>query len=83
MAIPSSNGKTVLVTGINGFIASVLGQHLLSKGYNLRGTTRRIASTEGLLKGAYAPYSDRVKIFEVPDMTISGAFDEAASGMFL
>ncbi|KAH9221212.1 hypothetical protein DL95DRAFT_382081 [Leptodontidium sp. 2 PMI_412] len=77
MSIPESNGKTVLVTGINGYIASVLGLHLLSKGYSLRGTTRRASSAEPLLKGPYALYSERVKIYEVPDMTIDGAFDEA------
>ncbi|KAH6695933.1 hypothetical protein BKA61DRAFT_623585 [Leptodontidium sp. MPI-SDFR-AT-0119] len=81
MPIAKSNGKTVLVTGINGYIASVLGLHLLSKGYSLRGTSRRAASAESLLKGPYAAYSDRVKIYEVPDMTIDGAFDEAAKGV--
>ncbi|KAK0102023.1 hypothetical protein ONS95_001172 [Cadophora gregata] len=78
MSIPESNGKTVLVTGINGYIASVLGFRLLTKGYSLRGTSRRAASAEPLLKGPYAAYIDRVKIYEVPDMTIDGAFDEAA-----
>jgi nucleoside-diphosphate-sugar epimerase len=78
MAIPASNGKTILITGINGYIASVLGLHLLQKGYSLRGTSRRTATVEPLLKGAYAAYQDRVKIYEVPDMTVAGAFDEAA-----
>lgn len=81
MAIPESNGKTVLITGINGYIASVLGVHLLSKGYSLRGTSRRAASTEPLLKGPYAPYSERVQMYDVPDMTVDGAFDEAVKGM--
>jgi nucleoside-diphosphate-sugar epimerase len=80
MAIAPSNGKTVLITGINGYIASVLGLALLEKGYTLRGTSRRIASSEPLLKGPYAPYAERVKIYEVPDMTVDGAFDEAAKG---
>jgi nucleoside-diphosphate-sugar epimerase len=80
MAIPPRNGKTVLITGINGYIASVLGLALLEKGYSLRGTSRRIASTEPLLKGPYAPYADRIKIYEVPDMTVDGAFDEAVKG---
>jgi len=83
MSIAESNGKTVLVTGINGYIASVLGFDLLSKGYNLRGTSRSAASTESLLKGPYAAYGDRVKIYQVPDMTIDGAFDEAAKGLHL
>ncbi|TGO81552.1 hypothetical protein BPOR_1107g00010 [Botrytis porri] len=81
MAIPSSNNKTVLITGINGYIASVLGLQLLQAGYSIRGTTRRISSAEPLLKGPYAPYIDRVKIYEVPDMTVSGAFDEAVKGV--
>ena len=80
MALPASNGKTVLVTGINGYIASVLGLLLLTKGYSIRGTTRRSASSEPLLKGPYAPYRDRVQIFEIADMTADGAFDEAAKG---
>lgn len=81
MAFPPSNGKTVLITGINGYIASVLGLHLLLKGYSIRGTSRRASSTDALLKGPYAPYSERVKIYSVPDMTIDGAFDEAAKGI--
>ncbi|PQE31400.1 hypothetical protein CJF32_00001967 [Rutstroemia sp. NJR-2017a WRK4] len=82
MAIPESNGKTLLITGINGYIASVLADHLLKKGYSIRGTTRRIASTEPLLRGPWAPYQERIKIYEVPDMTINGAFDESSKGKF-
>lgn len=82
MSIPASNGKTVLITGIGGYIAGVLGHLVLTKGYHVRGTTRKAASLEPLLKGAYAPYADRVKIYEVPNMTVDGAFDEAAKGMF-
>jgi nucleoside-diphosphate-sugar epimerase len=81
MSIPESNGKTLLITGINGYIASVLGQLVLSKGYSLRGTTRRVSSSESLLSGPYAAFKDRVEIFEVSDMTIDGAFDEAAKGI--
>ncbi|KAF8857237.1 NAD(P)-binding protein [Acephala macrosclerotiorum] len=81
MAIPASDGKTVLITGINGYIAGVLGLHLLSKGYSIRGTSRRAASAEPLLKGPYALYAERVKIYEVPDMTVDGAFDEAVKGV--
>ena len=80
MSLPDSNGQTLLITGINGYIASVLGALILSKGYFLRGTTRRAASAEPLLTGPYAAYKDRIKIFEVPDMTVDGAFDEAAKG---
>lgn len=80
MAIPESNGKTVLITGINGYIASVLGLHLLQKGYSVRGTARRASSADPLLTGPYAPYGSRVDMYEVPDMTVDGAFDEATKG---
>lgn len=82
MALPASNGKTVLITGINGYIASVLAQLLLTKGYSIRGTTRRSAASEPFLNGPWAPYKERVQIYEVSDMTASGAFDEAAKGMY-
>lgn len=81
--IPASNGKTVLISGINGYIASVLGLQLLSKGYSIRGTARKIGTTDALVRGPYAPfgpYGDRVQIYEVADMTVSGAFDEAVKG---
>jgi len=83
MALPTSNGKTILITGINGYIASVLGQLLISKGYSIRGTTRRTVSSDPLLKGPYALYKERIQIYEVPDMTSTGAFDEAAKGAYL
>lgn len=82
MAISESNNKTVLITGINGYIASVLGLHLLSKGYSIRGTARKASTTEALLKGPYASYAERVKMYSVPDMTVDGAFDDASKGMF-
>lgn len=80
MSLPESNGQTLLITGINGYIASVLGHLLLTKGYNIRGTARKAASTQPLLDGAYKAFKERVEIFEVPDMTVDGAFDEPVKG---
>lgn len=81
--LPPSNGKTVLITGLNGYIASHIGQQLLSKGYTLHGTTRRPESLTALLTGPYATYhaAQRIKVFPVPDMTVPGAFDAAAAGV--
>ena len=81
MSLSPSNGKTLLVTGINGYIASSLGELILSKGYNLRGTSRSLHSTDPLVNGALAAYSARIEILEVPDMTIPGAFDKAVKGV--
>jgi GDP-D-mannose dehydratase len=58
MALLASNGKTVLITGINGYIASVLGELLVSKGYSIRDTTCRTVVLDPLLKGLYAPYKE-------------------------
>jgi len=82
MAISESNGQTILITGINGYIASALGQLVLSNGYSLRGTSRSVKSALPLLTGAYAAYSDRVEIIEIPSMTAEGAFDEAVKGEY-
>ena len=80
MSSSQSNGKTVLVTGINGYIASVLGLQILSRGYNLRGTSRSKDRAAALLDHAYKNYASRVEIFEVQDITEPGAFDEAVKG---
>ncbi len=81
MDIPPSNGKTILITGINGYIASVLGHLLLTKGYHIRGTSRTLNSTKALLEGAFKPYASRVDIVKVPDISDLGAFDEAVQGI--
>ena len=80
MSLSDSNRKTVLVTGINGYIASVLGLQILSKGYKLRGTCRSKDRVAVLLEGVYKDYASRVEIFEVEDITEPGAFDEAVRG---
>ncbi|MCJ1394595.1 hypothetical protein MMC18_007475, partial [Xylographa bjoerkii] len=81
MSSTKSDGKIVLVSGINGYIASTIGLDLLKKGYTLRGTSRSAHSADALLKGAYKDYVDRVQMVSVPDMTIPGAFDEAVKGV--
>ena len=72
--------KTVLITGINGYIASVIGLHVLCRGYKLRGTARSKDCAAALLERAYKKYASRVEIVEVQDITEPGAFDEAVKG---
>ena len=83
-SLPPSNDKLVLISGINGYIASSIGMQLLEKGYSIRGTARSAKSTQALVEGPYAQYAhaspSRVQILEVPDMTVDGAFDEAVKG---
>ena len=80
MAMPDFNGNTLLVTGLNGFVGAVLGKHVLSKGYKLRGTVRRLESVENIIKGPLAIYKARVEIIQIPNMTAPGAFDEVVTG---
>ena len=80
MSIAADSGKIVLVSGINGFIASRIGYDLLKKGYALRGTSRSQHSADALINGAYKEYKGKVEMVAVPDMTIPGAFDAAVKG---
>lgn len=82
MSLPTCNGKTILITGINGYIASRIGHDLLKRGYKIRGTSRSKPSTEALLNGAYNEFAGRVEMVAVPDMTVPGAFDEAVKGVY-
>lgn len=75
-----SDRKVVLVTGINGFIASRIGMDLLEKGYRLRGTVRQFRNSQSLLEGAYKAYASDIEIYEVKDFTVEGCFREAVRG---
>jgi nucleoside-diphosphate-sugar epimerase len=79
-SLPASNGKTILITGITGYIASTIGMLALSKGYSIRVTSRSESNVAALREGPYKPYVSRVSIVEVPDITVPGAFDSAVKG---
>ncbi|EED16466.1 NAD dependent epimerase/dehydratase, putative [Talaromyces stipitatus ATCC 10500] len=74
----------VLVTAVNGFIASWTAKVFLDAGYNVRGTTRSAKSAATVLEAdpfkEYAA-SGRFTIFQVPDITLPGAFDDAVRGV--
>ena len=80
MASDGSREKVVLVTGINGFIASRIGMDLLEKGYHLRGTVRNVSSAKRLLDGAYKAYAFKIEIVQVKDFTMEGCFEKAVKG---
>ncbi|KAI9830864.1 MAG: hypothetical protein M1826_004293 [Phylliscum demangeonii] len=77
---PRPNGKIAVVTGVNGYIASVLGHDLLAKGYKVRGTVRSRASGQALADGAYRSFGSQFEIVQVPDITAPHAFDEVVKG---
>ena len=79
--IPSPNNKLVLMSGVNGYIASKTAEAFLEAGFNVRGTSRFIKSTHALAAALF-PYVDagRFSVVEVPDITTPGAFDDAVKG---
>ncbi len=81
MSLPLCNGKTVLISGINGYIASNIGLELLRKGYTVRGTSRSATAKDGLLAVAFEGYESRYEHNVVVDITEKGAFEEAVKGI--
>ncbi|KAF8847321.1 NAD(P)-binding protein [Acephala macrosclerotiorum] len=82
MSLPTPNNQIVVITGVNGYIASVTAKTFLEAGYAVRGTSRSKSSSEGLLKALHEYVeAGRLEIVEVPDITIDGAFDEAVKGV--
>ena len=79
--VPPWNGKTVLITGINGYIASTLGLLLLQSGYAVRGTIRDATKAQRLLDGPYARYRDRFELVVIPDMSTDSSLDHAVVGV--
>ena len=79
--LPPWNGKTVLITGINGYIASALGLFLLQRGYKVRGTVRHAKRAQRLLNGAYAPYGDRFEMLVVFGVFADKSLDQAVAGV--
>jgi nucleoside-diphosphate-sugar epimerase len=76
----SSKGL-VLISGVNGFIASRTAESFLKAGYSVRGTVRSLSSGKAL-QNVLAEYasSGKFELAEVPDITVDGAFDEAVKG---
>jgi nucleoside-diphosphate-sugar epimerase len=89
LPIPSVNStKIVLITGINGYIASHIGLLFLKSGYTVHGTSRSQSSAHRLLDpdpdspGPFHPYAAQYQHLIVPDITAPGAFDEAVRGVY-
>ena len=74
-------GSIILVTGVNGYIASHVADQLIQAGYIVRGTTRDIAKTawvKKMFEDRYGP--GKFGAVVVNDMAEPGAFDEACKG---
>jgi nucleoside-diphosphate-sugar epimerase len=74
-------GETVLITGVNGLIASHIADQLLAAGYAVRGTVRS-TSKNAWMKQYFATRhpEEQFTLVEVPDISVSGCFDDAVKG---
>jgi len=76
-------GSTVLVTGVNGLIASHIADQLLQAGYSVRGTVRNLSKCAWMTSFFAQRYPSSNVTFElahVPDISQDGCFDNAVRG---
>ncbi|KAL5366542.1 hypothetical protein BJX96DRAFT_182774 [Aspergillus floccosus] len=75
-------GGLVLVTGVNGFLASHLALNLLERGYKVRGTVRSQDKADWITEAVTKRYPDAAfETVVVPNISAPGAFDEAIRGV--
>ncbi|KAK8162335.1 hypothetical protein BKA80DRAFT_203522 [Phyllosticta citrichinensis] len=75
-------GSTILVTGVNGFIASVVADVLLSHGYNARGMVRDTAKHAWMASHFDQKHgAGRFELVHVANISAPGAFDAAMQGV--
>lgn len=78
-AIP--NGSLVLVTGVNGYIASHITNELLRRNYRVRGTVRSAKKGDWIKELFHSQYGkDSFEVTVVEDMAAENAFDKAMEG---
>lgn len=76
----SSKG-TVLITGLNGYLAGRVAEAALKAGYSVRGTVRNLAAGAEVHNALLdLGYGSGAEVVQVADMTEPGAFDEAVLG---
>lgn len=77
----SSKGM-VLVTGANGYIGARTVEAFLDAGYSVRGAVRSQSAGQGLQNAlSKAVSAGRLELVQVPDITVSGAYDDAVKGV--
>ena len=66
--MPAATSGKVLITGVNGYIASWTVKAFLDAGFSVRGTVRD--ESKGIhIKHVLGSYGNRLEIAVVPDMT--------------
>lgn len=80
---PMDSKGTVLITGLNGYLAGWVAEGALEEGYNVRGTVRRVESGARVQRTLHdlGYEKGRVEVVQVPDIAKPGAFDEVLRGI--
>ena len=74
-------GSLVLVTGVNGYIASHVANQLLHRGYKVRGTVRDLSKGKWMKDLSETKYGvGKFELAQVEDVTRPGAFKDAIQG---
>ncbi|GAD99542.1 NAD dependent epimerase/dehydratase, putative [Paecilomyces variotii No. 5] len=76
-------GSRVLITGVNGYVASHIAKQLLARGYKVRGTVRDLERSSWLVKDAFKTYADNgdFELVTIKDFTAEGVYDTAIKGV--
>lgn len=75
-------GSLILVTGVNGLIASHTADQALLAGYRVRGSVRSVSKAAWMQDFFDTRYGkDKFELVQVPDISKEGAFDEAMKGV--
>jgi nucleoside-diphosphate-sugar epimerase len=76
-------GSLVLITGVNGFLASELALQFLTLGYRVRGTVRALSKATWLTTDVLKSYYDSgaFEVIEVPQIDAPDAFVSAIKGV--
>ncbi|KAF9262834.1 NAD(P)-binding protein [Marasmius fiardii PR-910] len=78
---PVNPPSLILVTGVNGHVASSITLRLLEKGYSVRGAVRQLSSGKHVKK-TFSKYGSKFELVEVGnDITKEGVFDKAVKGV--
>lgn len=72
--------KQILITGASGFVGSRTVDNFLRHGYRVRLAGRNASTCQRML-ATHASYEEMVETIVVPDITTSGAFDDAVLGV--
>lgn len=74
-------GGLVIVSGVNGYIASHVADQLLLAGYRVRGTVRSLGKGSWMPEYFSTKYGpEKFELVEVPNMAEPGAFDHTVKG---